>query len=485
MSIILTTLNARYSHASLGLRYLHANLGDLRDRTRVLEFVIGLNPSIIVERLLCFKPRILGFGVYIWNVSETTAVVALLRRIAPEVKIILGGPEVSHETSAQIIVDHADYVITGWGEISLPRLCGQILAGIAPAEKIHAGVQVPLDNVTLPYALYTDEDIAHRNIYVEASRGCPFKCEFCLSALDKTAWPFDLDSFLAEMEALHARGARRFKFVDRTFNLNIESSLKIMRFFLDKMDSQPDDALFVHFELIPDCLPDALKRIIAEFPPGTLQLEIGVQTLNPEVQALISRRQDNERSLNNIGWLRENSHAHLHADLIVGLPGEDMASFGRGFDQLYALRPQEIQVGILKRLRGTPIIRHSKSHGLIFDPSPPYRILATNHIDFPTMQRLVRFGRYWDLLANSGRYANNLPTLLGDKPFQNFMAWSDWLYAQTGTTHGISPERLAGLMAQWQPLNRMPGLNSSLDRGDEKEGKATQILLQRQARHLE
>ncbi|WP_334187308.1 B12-binding domain-containing radical SAM protein [Noviherbaspirillum sp.] len=449
MTIILSTLNARYTHASLGLRYLLANMGDLRDRTRLQEFVIGAKTTDVVEKLLAHRPRIIGFGVYIWNVEETTRVVAMLKRVAPDVTIILGGPEVSHEPEEQRIVQLADYLITGWGDVTFPQLCRQVLNGPKPLMKIHAGAQPPLADLALPYSLYTDEDIAHRTLYVEASRGCPFKCEFCLSALDKTAWPFDLDAFLGALEALHARGARLFKFVDRTFNLNIKSSLKIMQFFLDKLAAHPDDPVFAHFEVVPDHLPDALKEAIAQFPPGCLQFEIGIQSFNPEVQTLVSRKQNNDKAADNIRWLCEHSHAHLHVDLIAGLPGEDIASFARGFDRLVALGPHEIQFGILKRLRGTPIIRHTEPYRMVFDPYPPYTILATDRIDFTDMQRLVRFARYWDLVANSGRFAHTLPLVLGTAPFANFMALSDWLFANTDATHRIALEKLAALVKQW------------------------------------
>ncbi|MEO7496495.1 MAG: DUF4080 domain-containing protein [Massilia sp.] len=449
MTILLSTLNARYAHASLGLRYLLANMGDLQSQTRLQEFVIGAKTTEIVERLLAHAPKIIGFGVYIWNVDETTKVVAMLKRVAPEIVIVLGGPEVSYEPGEQAIVQLADYLITGWGDVSFPKLCGEILHGPKPLMKIHAGVQPPMAEIAMPYSLYTDEDIAHRTIYVEASRGCPFKCEFCLSALDKTAWPFALETFLGELEALHARGARLFKFVDRTFNLNIKTSLKIMQFFLDKIAANPDDPVYAHFELVPDHLPDALKEGISKFPPGALQFEIGIQSFNPEVQTLVSRRQDNAKAAENIRWLCTSSHAHLHVDLIAGLPGEDVDSFARGFDQLVALGPHEIQFGILKRLRGTPIIRHTAEHGLVFDPYAPYTILATNKIDFSTMQRLVRFARYWDLVANSGRFANTVTVMLAEAPFENFMAFSDWIYARTDATHRIALDRLAGLVTQW------------------------------------
>jgi radical SAM superfamily enzyme YgiQ (UPF0313 family) len=493
MTILLSTLNARYAHASLGLRYLLANMGPLQAQTRLQEFVIGAKTTEIVQKLLESSPRIVGFGVYIWNVEETTKVVAMLKRVAPDVVIVLGGPEVSYETSEQEIIKLADYLVTGWGDVTFPKLCGDILHGPKPLMKVHAGVQPPMADIALPYALYTDNDIAHRTIYVEASRGCPFKCEFCLSALDKTAWPFPLDAFLAELETLHARGARLFKFVDRTFNLNVKTSLKIMQFFLDKLEANPEDPVYAHFELVPDHLPDALKEGISKFPAGALQFEIGIQSFNPAVQALVSRKQDNQKAADNIRWLSTQSNAHLHVDLIAGLPGEDMASFARGFDQLVALGPDEIQFGILKRLRGTPIIRHTEPFALVFDPYPPYTILATSLIDFATMQRLVRFARYWDLVANSGRFAHTLAHMLGDKPFDNFMAFSDWIYASTDATHRIALDRLAGLIVQWLQLRGMAKQAAvemlSRDYGGKfdspaEKSKTASTVPQRQARHL-
>ena len=498
MTIVLSTLNARYAHASLGLRYLLANMGELKGQTSIQEFVIGAKTTEMVERLLAAEPRIVGFGVYIWNVEETTRVVAMLKQVAPQVAVVLGGPEVSHETHAQEIVRLADYVVTGWGDVTLPKLCAEILHGPKPLMKVHAGVQPPMAEIALPYALYSDGDIAHRTLYVEASRGCPFKCEFCLSALDKTAWPFPLDDFLAQMETMHARGARLFKFVDRTFNLNVKTSLKIMQFFLDKIAANPDDPVYAHFELVPDHLPDALKAGIAQFPPGALQFEIGIQSFNPEVQALVSRRQDNAKAAENIRWLMEHSHAHLHVDLIAGLPGEDVASFARGFDQLVALGPHEIQFGILKRLRGTPIIRHTEAFKMVFDPYPPYTVLSTRDIDFPTMQRLVRFARYWDLVANSGRFAHTVLHIMGKAPFENFMAFADWIYARTDATHRIALERLAKLVQEWLQLRGMPAKDAAAlvaadyagshggksDKADKGEQPAASAAPQRQVRHL-
>ena len=235
-SIILATLNAKYIHASLGLRYLLANMGDLKPQTLLREFTIARPPQAVVDELLvalgeCCEGavQVIGFGVYIWNVTQTCEVVRLLKEQRPAVKVVLGGPEVSHEVDEQAIVQLADHVITGWGDVSFPKLCRALLIGPRPLMKVMAGEQPPLDQIALPYAEYTDADLAHRLLYVEASRGCPFKCEFCLSSLDKTAIAFDLEAFLAQMQSLFDRGARNFKFVDRTFNLKIDASVRIGR----------------------------------------------------------------------------------------------------------------------------------------------------------------------------------------------------------------------------------------------------------------
>lgn len=447
--ILLVTINARYPHASLGLRCLHANLGELAPQASILEFVSGARTEDMLERVLERRPRIVGLGVYIWNVVESTRLVAQLRAVAPGIRVVVGGPEVSHEHEGQRICALADHVVTGPGELAFRRLCADLLAGRPPAGRVIPGGAPPPETLVLPYGLYDDEDLRHRFLYLEASRGCPFRCEFCLSALDRTAVPFPLEAILDALAGLHARGARRFKFVDRTFNLKVPTSLAILEFFLDRLEASPDDPVFAHFELVPDHLPERLRDAIRRFPPGTLQLEIGIQTWNPTVQALISRRQDNEKAAANLDWLARNTSAHTHVDLIAGLPGEDLESFGTGFDRLVALGPDEIQVGILKRLRGAPIARHTEPFGLVFSPEPPYNVLATDRIGFADMQRIARFARYWDLIGNSGRFPRTLPLVLGAAPFRRFLSLSDWLYARTDATSRLSVERQFELVRAW------------------------------------
>jgi radical SAM superfamily enzyme YgiQ (UPF0313 family) len=463
--IVLATLNARYIHASLGLRCLLANMdrhggAGLRAQTVLREFVIGQPVGRMVEELLALEPEVIGLGVYIWNVLETTQLVRLLKTLRPGIRIVLGGPEVSHEVEAQEICRLADHVVTGWGDVSFPKLCRALIDGPRPLMKLIAGEQPPLDELALPYAEYTDDDLTQRLLYVEASRGCPFKCEFCLSSLDKTAWAFELDGFMAEMDALYRRGARNFKFVDRTFNLKIDNSVRILQFFLDRMKDEAgairtDAGLFVHFEVVPDSLPDRLKALIAQFPAGSLQFEVGIQSFNPEVQQRISRKQDNAKTADNLRWLVGQSQAHVHADLIFGLPGETLQSFAEGFDRLYALAPHEIQFGVLKRLRGTPITRHTEDFAMAYDPQTPYTILQNSTIDFATMQRVKRFARYWELVANSGRFSRAVELLLGGpaaepharpSAFAHFLGFSDWLWQETGKTHEFAHEKLVDLL---------------------------------------
>ena len=473
--IVLTTLNAKFIHAAFGLRYLFANLGELQPRAAIAEFDINQRPLDIAEALLARNPKIIGFGIYIWNVAETTEVIAAIKRIQPEIKIILGGPEVSYETEGQGIVELADHVITGEADLKFAEVCRGLLnrlvgdevtsltsnaeCGARNAElknetphvvsypKIIPAELPEFSRIVLPYDYYTDADIAHRIIYVEASRGCPFTCEFCLSSLDIPVRQVPLEQFLNAMQRLMDRGLKQFKFVDRTFNLNIATSKAILEFFLAR--HQPGH--FYHFEMIPDRLPAELREVIAKFPPGALQFEVGVQTFNPEVGALISRRQNYERLAENFQFLRQETSVHIHADLIVGLPGETLESFAAGFDRLIALGPQEIQVGILKRLRGTPIVRHDAEWQMIYNAHPPYEILQNRLIDFATMQRVRRFARYWDLVGNSGNFVATAPLIWshGASPFNNFLRFSDWLFAKINRTASIALARLMELLFEF------------------------------------
>jgi radical SAM superfamily enzyme YgiQ (UPF0313 family) len=452
--ILLCTLNARYIHCAFGLRYLQANLGSLQSRSKILEFTISQaaeNPGSIVDALLAHHPRIVGFGVYIWNATQTLEVVRRLRQASPEIRIVLGGPEVSYETESQEIVQLADHTIRGEADLLFRELCQELLSEPQSApfsssallrlasKKIIEPELPPLQALALPYSLYSDEDLRNRVIYVEASRGCAFKCEYCLSSLDLRVRSFDLARFLAEIDSLIQRGARQFKFVDRTFNLSPKTSTAILEFFL----SRSHLGLFLHFEMVPDRLPEELRRWIVQFPPGSLQFEIGIQTWNPEVSARVSRRQDTAQIEKNIQFLRSETGVHLHADLIAGLPGETLESFGQGFDRLARLNPHEIQLGILKRLRGTPIIRHDSEWGMSYSSEPPYEIQKTHHLSAEEISELKRVSKVWDLIANRGYFKSTFELLRTDALFAEMRHFTRFVWGRFGRTHSIDLMSLA------------------------------------------
>jgi len=457
MKIILTTLNSRYTHSSIGLRYLYANLKELQQDSKILEFSINDAIQTIAEKLLFEEPQIIGIGVYIWNVTYVSELIHIIKKISPKTTIILGGPEVTHEPF-RVNLDVADYIVQGEGEDSFYKLCSQLVNKDVVESRIVKMSMPSLKGLTLPYQYYTDDDIKNRYIYVEISRGCPFACEFCLSSMDEKVRAFNLDEVLGEFQKLWDRGARNFKFVDRTFNINIKTANKILDFFLEK-----DEPYFAHFEVIPDHFPDSLKEKIKLFPHGALQLEIGIQTLNLEIANNISRQLKLDKIKQNIRFLESETEAHIHLDLIVGLPGESLESFGANLDKLVSLSSCEIQLGILKKLSGTFINRHDIEHGMVYSDIPPYDILKNNQLSFNDIQIMKRFARFWDLTYNSGNFKNSVKLIWGDgSVYENFYAFGIWMYGETDSTWKISLQRLGELLFKYlTEVNKLDPQNVS------------------------
>ncbi len=442
--ILLCTLNSTYQHSSFGLRYIYANLGpELQPRCKIIESTIKENPRNLIEKILAYSPRIVGFSVYIWNTLETLESIMLLKKISPETIVVLGGPEISYETESQEHLKWADYVIKGEADFSFREFCLDVLVrNNRPTKQILSAELPDISKIVLPYSLYSDADIKNRVIYVEASRGCPYKCEYCLSSLDKSVRNFDIELFLAEMKVLLERGVRCFKFVDRTFNLSPTTSTRILSFFLEHIKL----GLFLHFELVPDRLPVEIRELIKLFPVGSLQFEVGIQTLNPVVAKNISRNNNLAKVAENFNFIREQTQVHTHADLIVGLPGETLESFAAGFDQLAHYGPDEIQVGILKRLKGTPIARHEAGFKMLYSEAPPFQIISTNTMDYGTLQKMNRFAKFWDLYANSGEFKQFMTWLKSNSPdsyFAGFFEFSEYLSKMFNDTHGLALASLA------------------------------------------
>lgn len=444
MKIILSTLNSRYTHSSVGLRYLYANMQELQENTLLLEFSINDAIQSIAEKILDEAPDIIGLGIYIWNAQQSHELIEVLKKVSPKTRIILGGPEVSYEPF-RVDFSKADFIIQGEGDTSFYRLCKALKEETPPQEKVIRPVLEDLGTLKLPYAYYTQHDIDNRYIYIEASRGCPFMCEFCLSSIDEKVRNFDIDLLVKEFEHLWSMGARNFKFVDRTFNLNMKFANAILDFFLAK-----EPPYFAHFEVIPDHFSESIKQKIALFPAGALQLEIGIQTLNLEVANNINRPLKLEKIKKNLDFIENQTKAHVHLDLIVGLPGEDLESFGKNLNELVAISSSEIQIGILKKLSGTTLDRHDIKFGMRYSDIPPYDILSNDLLSFKQIQKMKRFARFWDLTYNSGNFKNTIVLLWQDNTvYDSFFAFSEWIYSQTDSTWKISLDRLSKLLFEY------------------------------------
>jgi radical SAM superfamily enzyme YgiQ (UPF0313 family) len=438
--IVLATINAKWIHPSLALRLLKANLADLESRCAILEFALRQEQAEKTRAILNARPQILGLSVSIWNHAAT---IELLRALDPlwgtgRPVIVLGGPEASFLGEDAELFRYADYVIRGEGETAFRELCKELLAAKAAPATASGAVfidppPVDPDAIAPGYRLYTPEDLGRKLSYVEASRGCPFGCEFCLagaSPAGRRTREFPLEQFLGEMDALIVRGGRSFKFLDRTFNLDADRAIRILEFFLARLAP----GLYAHFEMVPSRFPRNLREILPRFPPGSLRLELGIQTLNPRTAALIGRPSDPQGELETLGFLRRETNAIVHADLIAGLPGEDLRSFARGFDLLWQARPAEIQVGILKLLPGTAMSRHAEPFGMCFNPHPPYEVLETAALPRADLDRLKNFARFWELIVNRGAFKSLVDRLLppGRPAFAPFMELSDRLLARFG-----------------------------------------------------
>ena len=461
-SILVAAINARHSHASLGARCLLANLGELRPQADLAEFTIQQSAAEIADAIAARAPKILGLGVYVWNAARVAELLPLLRRQAPELTIVLGGPEITEPKSPDgseirpylshpvnpvnpvktTFLDLADFLLLGEGDLAFAALCRDLLSSPYPCSSvsIRGCLDSPppdLSSIQLPYDEYTDDDLAHRLLYVESSRGCAMRCDYCVSANDEAVRFFPLPPLLAAFDRLLARGARQFKFCDRSFNLDVPRAVEILAFFRERLALFP--GLFLHFEMLPDRFPAELREALAAFPPRSLQLEIGLQSFSPEVLNTIRRPQNLDRTADNLRFLRERTHAWLHTDLIAGLPGETPESFAAGFDRLFALGPHEIQLGILKKLPGAPLARHDDVFDMRYAPAPPYEVRATRDWPAEHLARTARTAHWWDAIVNSQRFIPAAPLIWQNAPsvFGAILELADWLGARFPREHGV------------------------------------------------
>jgi radical SAM superfamily enzyme YgiQ (UPF0313 family) len=438
LKILLSTVNTKYYHTSFALKCLKANLGELALECAIAEFTLETSTVDIAEKILATGPEIMCLSITIWNLERSTDLVAIIKKIAPEITIVVGGPEVSYDSADLDIVRRSDFLVCGEGELAFKKLFEKILIGSPPQESVLSAPPAHLEELKSPYRLYTDQELQDKFTYVESSRGCPYRCHFCLSSREERLRFFPLEDFLREFDELISRGARRFKFLDRTFNANLKHAITILDHSLNKILKEGVKDLFLHFEVVPQRLSNEFLERLAAFPKGSLQLEVGIQTFNDQINADLNRKSRLAEVKDNITYLKERTNAHIHADLILGLPGEPMESIKETVDTLVELAPHDVQMNTLKILRGTPL-RQSQ---LPFSEKPPYEILATDRLSFKELQDLRYFARHWHLFYTKGQMLEELRSIWSDgSPFEEFLKFSRWIRKSFDAPDKISKQR--------------------------------------------
>ena len=411
MKTLLATLNAKYIHTNLAIRYLKAAARPEFD-PQLAEYTIKDPAFNIVSDLFQKKPDVVGFSCYIWNIEETIKVIQMLKTVLPETKIVLGGPEVSYDSNHWLRkVPEIDYIIMGEGEVSFKELLhyfnGDIplneVRGICYLQdgkfKVHA--QPPkIDLRELPSPFRFEEDLPHlgkRIQYIETSRGCPFSCQFCLSSIEVGVRYFNREKIKEDIRFLMDHGAKTIKFVDRTFNISRSYAMEMFQFLID--EHKP--GVVFQFEITADIMrPEVIQFLNENAPKGLFRFEIGVQSTNDLTNDLVKRRQNFEKLTRTVTMVKEGGKIDQHLDLIAGLPEEDYMSFRKTFNDVFAMRPEELQLGFLKLLRGTGLRVEAEKYGYTYVDVSPYEIFSNNVLSFDDIVRIKHaedvLEKYWN-----------------------------------------------------------------------------------------
>lgn len=424
MKVILTTLNSKFIHSSLSIRYLKSYCKDLLD-IKLMEFTINQNLEYILGEIYKEKPDIVGFSTYIWNREETLRICEALKIVAPHIKILLGGPEVSFD-SKELMEEcsYVDFIIAGEGEIAFRDFLETTIKGedyskvngLIYRQDEHILKNPPgktiesLDDIPSPYMYYGD-DLKNKIVYYESSRGCPFNCQFCLSSTIKGVRYFSLNRVKEDLENLISRKVMQVKFVDRTFNANKKYAMEIMKFIMDK---DPENMNF-HFEVTAHLLDEEMLEFIKTAKPGLFQFEIGVQSTNPETIDAVGRTTDFEKLKEVSKKIKSFGNIHQHLDLIAGLPYEGYGSFKNSFNDVYHIGPEKIQLGFLKLLRGSGLRRDRDKYGFKFLDKPPYEVLENNYISYGEMLRLKGIEDLVEKYYNEGYFRNTIEYIVAKK----------------------------------------------------------------------
>lgn len=412
MKIVLATLNAKYIHTNLALRYLKVAVQP-EFNPEIAEYTIKDPAFNIVSDLFQKKPDVIGFSCYIWNIEETITVARMLRTVLPNVKIVLGGPEVSYDVHDWLrrLDGVIDYILMNEGEIAFKELL-RYENGEIPLEKVPnicylvdnkvklhpQAPKVDLREMPSPFRLEEDRPFLGKRIqYIETSRGCPFSCQFCLSSIEVGVRYFNREKVKEDIRYLMDNGARTIKFVDRTFNISRSYAMEMFQFLID--ERQP--GVVFQFEITADIMrPEVIQFLNDNAPAGLFRFEIGIQSTNDETNELVKRRQNFEKLTRTVTMVKEGGKIDQHLDLIAGLPEEDYTSFRQTFNDVFAMRPEELQLGFLKLLRGTGLRLEAEKYGYTYVDVAPYEIFSNNVLTFDDIVRIKHaedvLEKYWN-----------------------------------------------------------------------------------------
>ena len=419
MRTLLTTLHSKFIHASLALPSLAAFCSHECGELLIREYTVHEPKESLLAQIMANDPDVVAFSVYLWNRIVTLELVACLKQINPQLKIVLGGPEISFEDDTFFSRFPVDALICGEGEIPLRHLLKSwqqdqdptSIPGLRMSGSLTSNGQSLLDSLDVlpsPFAAGL-VDLSRGLVYVESSRGCPYTCSFCMSALENRVRSFSIPRIFADLQLLIDAEVPLIKFVDRTFNYDPQRARVIFEFIL----RQNRNSRF-HFEIGAHLLDEETQQLLSTVPDGVFQFEIGVQSSLPETLEKIGRRASLEKLAENVRQLRKNGNIHLHLDLIAGLPGENYQQFLSSLDWVSALNPHHLQLESVKLLPGSPMRSQATELGLHFDPNPPYMILRTPDLNFGQLEQIRGIGRLLDLLVNSGRFRFLLAILVAD-----------------------------------------------------------------------